>query len=364
MNVVLAPTRNRGSPAAPRRTAWWHPGPKSSGAGGALVLIAATLLAAIGVDFLARWPYVMTPLYVVPILVAAHALPPRATAGVAILATLINIVSGIVQGTPPEIHALYSVALVLTDYLAIALAAERQSAAQQAQAAEASRERLKFFMRCVVHELGNPLTVLGGYLSQLHRQPSLTPKTEQYMTILEHTAERLNHLVRDLRDAANLGTDHFQVHLAPVDLVVLAREVVALQQASTNDHELRLDAPARLEGAWDGERISQVLANLVSNAVKYSPSGGSIRISIGRTAAEAHVSVADEGLGIPPDQLANVFSPFERLHADEVTEGLGLGLTIAKGIVEAHGGRIWVESVPSRGSTFHFTLPYQARAER
>src|SRR5581483_5381170 len=297
-------------------------------------------------------------------LVAAYALSPRATTGVAVLTSLINLFSGIAQGTPPEVHALYSTALALADFLAVALAMERQSAARHAQAAEASQERLKFFMRCVVHELGNPLTVLGGYLSRLHHQRGLTVEAEQCMVTLEHTTARLKHLVRDLRDAADLGTDYFQVQLAPVDLVTVAREIVALQQASTDDHELRLDAPARLEGIWDGERISQLLANLISNAVKYSPRGGSIRITLARTPTEAHVSVADQGLGIPPDQIARIFRPFERLHADEVVAGLGLGLSIAKGIVEAHGGRIWVESAPGRGSTFHFTLPLQARIER
>ncbi|HLH25247.1 MAG TPA: HAMP domain-containing sensor histidine kinase [Chloroflexota bacterium] len=361
MHAVLAPAHHQRSRPTPRRRPWWRSRPKPSASPrDALALVAATLLAAMLVDYLAPWPYVMTPLYVIPILLAAHALSPRATAGVAAVATLINILSGLLQGTPLLIHAIYSVALVLTDYLAVAFAAERQRAARHAQAAEAAHERLQFFMRCVVHELGNPLTVLGGYVSRLHHQQGLSPEAEQYVVTLEHTAERLKCLVRDLRDAGHLGTDYFQIHPAPTDLVAVARDVLALRQASTDDHQLRLDAPTRLVGVWDEERISQLLANLISNAIKYSPAGGPVQVTITSTAAEAHVSVADQGLGIPPDQMDDIFRPFERLHTDEVVEGLGLGLTIAKGIVEAHGGRIWVESAPGQGSTFHFTLPLRA----
>jgi len=131
------------------------------------------------------------------------------------------------------------------------------------------------------------------------------------------------------------------------------------------DHELVVDAPEHLEGTWDRGRLDQVLTNLVANAIRYSPEGGAVRVQV-RNAEEAgnvHLSVTDSGVGIPAEKQAVIFERFGRAHGSRYG-GLGLGLTITQGIVEQHGGRIWVESagVEGQGSTFHVVLPRETVA--
>jgi signal transduction histidine kinase len=116
-----------------------------------------------------------------------------------------------------------------------------------------------------------------------------------------------------------------------------------------------------LVGNWDGDRLRQVLLNLLGNAMRYSPEGGTIvvRVNDEHAALAARVAVSDQGVGIPPEDQARLFSRFYRAEATlSAGEGLGLGLYISRSLVEAHGGRIWAESEPGRGSTFTFTLPY------
>ena len=106
----------------------------------------------------------------------------------------------------------------------------------------------------------------------------------------------------------------------------------------------------------DQDQIEEVLVNLLSNAVKYSPAGGDVRVWIGAEGPGLHVSVSDPGVGMTAEQMARLFSRYERVRGDTAIAGTGLGLYVSKGIIDAHGGRIWVESQPGRGSTFHFTL--------
>ena len=142
-----------------------------------------------------------------------------------------------------------------------------------------------------------------------------------------------------------------------MDLVEVACSVVD-QQAHHGGHRVLLEAPDRLEGVWDRDRIAQALTNLVSNAIKYSPEGTTVWVKIRRTADEAIVSVKDQGPGIAADEIPLLFYPYSRFYRESRARGLGLGLYITKGIVDAHGGHIVVES-PGRdqGSTFSFSLP-------
>jgi signal transduction histidine kinase len=144
----------------------------------------------------------------------------------------------------------------------------------------------------------------------------------------------------------------------PTDLVELLRVVASGVQSLTRVHTIRLDMPPTLEGVWDGARLDQVLQNLLTNAVKYSPEGGTIVVRVESTAAGATVSVSDPGLGIPAEELTHVFERFYRAARTRRLEGTGLGLYICKGIIAAHGGRLWVESDGAGlGSTFTFSLP-------
>ncbi len=153
--------------------------------------------------------------------------------------------------------------------------------------------------------------------------------------------------------------DRLAIEPRPVPVVTLLSEAVEMLRllAAASSLDLVLDAPDNLPSVLaDPPRIQQVLSNLIGNAIKFTPQGGCITLSGFRNAEEVRVSVCDTGLGIPAEQLPHIFGQFwQGNHADH--RGIGLGLTIAKGIVEAHRGRIWVESTVGEGSSFFFTLP-------
>jgi signal transduction histidine kinase len=171
----------------------------------------------------------------------------------------------------------------------------------------------------------------------------------------------MQRLVEDLFVAAQLGEGQFKLKPGPMDLAECIRQVVAEQQARTDRHRLVVDGPSSLPGRWDEGRIRQTLTNIISNAIKYSPDGGEVRVVYTRANGVARVAVSDQGPGISDEDLQRLFQPFARLDRAEPVMGTGLGLFISKGIVESHGGRIWVESEIGRGSTFVLTLPDRLR---
>src|SRR5262249_18163898 len=147
----------------------------------------------------------------------------------------------------------------------------------------------------------------------------------------------------------------FEIRRHPTDLVALSRAYVASAADQSDRHHLRLDVPAAAVGNWDGERLGQVLQNLLGNAIKHVPAGGTIVVAVESRAAEVLLSVRDDGPGIGPEHLPRLFDRFYR--ADSGTPGLGMGLYISRMLVEAHGGRIWAESTLGEGSTFCVALP-------
>jgi signal transduction histidine kinase len=143
-----------------------------------------------------------------------------------------------------------------------------------------------------------------------------------------------------------------------VDLRLLTAGVIELAQATTDRHRLHLRAGRSVLGYWDQQRLEQVMANLLANAVKYSPTGGAIEVSIRAGHKNVTVCVKDEGVGLMPEEAPHVFERFFRARESRRLEGAGLGLYICQTIVSAHGGRIWVESAgPGQGSSFCFALP-------
>ena len=330
----------------------------------ALIPIALALIGAMVIDYLAPWPYIMTPLYAIPVLIGTYRLPPRGIAMITTLAAVINLISGLLEGTPLAVVLLYTSGLLIIGYLSIALARQRQEIARyagvaehHAQATELAHQRLQEFLAMVVHDLRNPLAAILGSLQLLQQSATQTfPARQQQMLQLSVAAARsMERLLDDLRDAGTIGAGHFAIRKAQADLAEIARRVAALQQTTATHHHLILDSPEHLEGMWDGERLNQLLTNLISNAVKYSPAGSAVQVSVCGGAGEACVSVADHGMGLNPKQIQQLFQPFVRYN--QAIEGLGLGLYISKAIVESHGGRIWVESVPGQGSTFMVALP-------
>jgi signal transduction histidine kinase len=153
--------------------------------------------------------------------------------------------------------------------------------------------------------------------------------------------------------------------LEQFDLVDLIRRVVAAVQALSTKHTIELHAPRRVSGMWDAARLEQVIQNLLTNAIKYSPGGGTIDVNVVSRGSELTVSVRDVGLGIAHDELTQLFHRFYRVARTRGLEGSGLGLYVCQAIISAHGGRIWASSDgPGRGSTFTFTLTRQARQAR
>jgi signal transduction histidine kinase len=143
-----------------------------------------------------------------------------------------------------------------------------------------------------------------------------------------------------------------------MDLAESVRQVIAEQQSAiSSQHHFVLEGLGSLRGTWDPERIAQTLTNLISNAVKYSPEGGAIGIRLRQIDDTAEIVVRDQGVGLTSEQLSQLFQPFVRFESEQAAGGTGLGLYIAKGIVEAHGGHIRVESTPGLGTAFRITLP-------
>jgi signal transduction histidine kinase len=166
-------------------------------------------------------------------------------------------------------------------------------------------------------------------------------------------------LAEDLADAAYLAAGRFRIRSVVCDLVEIAREQVELVGAGSDRHTIQLEAPYELPTECDRDRLGQVLSNLLANAVTHT-SGGQIRVRLWCEADQARLSVSDDGPGIPPDQAEAIFEPGRRITngaSQGRSKGTGLGLHIARGIVEAHGGRIWVEASPGGGATFNVALP-------
>jgi len=210
------------------------------------------------------------------------------------------------------------------------------------------------------HELRTPLSNIRGYLEAL-RDGVIRPSSELIDSLYED-AMLLSHLVDDLQELALAEAGQLKLVRQPVALrEIVERAVHFLQpQVVSKGLTVKVDLPADLPLVdVDSERIGQVLRNLLNNAVTYTPSGGEVMVAARAAGSEVEVSVQDTGIGIAPEHLPYVFERFYRVDKSRAraTGGTGLGLTIVKRWVEAHGGRIWVESMVGEGTTFTFTLP-------
>jgi len=218
------------------------------------------------------------------------------------------------------------------------------------------------FISAAAHDLKTPLTTLVAQAQFLERRAETEPAAPADLPGLRRIvreAKRLSSLVLELLDASRLEQGKLVGEREPVDLVELARDIA--RRDSYQDRRIVVSADAPVVGSYDPRRIGQVLENLVENAVKYSPDEGEISIAVAQRNGEAFVDVADLGIGIPAGDLPQIFDRFHRASNvdDRRFAGMGLGLFICKGIVEQHGGRIWVESRVGAGSTFHVVLPLE-----
>ena len=216
------------------------------------------------------------------------------------------------------------------------------------------------FVAMASHDLAGPVTVLRARAQLLQRRQAYDEASVS--AIIEQT-QRMERLIDDLRELVRLETGSLELRRRPARLDELAQAAIERMRLQTPEHTLRLiTSDVSHEVCIDADRIAQVLDNLLANAVKYSPEGGVITVSLTRSGELVRLAIADEGPGIDPGDIPHLFERFYRAGAREVKGGLGLGLYIARTLVAAHGGQIWVESTPGAGSTFIFTLP-DARAE-
>lgn len=223
------------------------------------------------------------------------------------------------------------------------------------------------FISAAAHELKTPVTSLRTHAQSLVRQylknGQLDPDRVVWaMRTIEQQSAKLSRLISQLLDVSRLETGRFVLQRERADLVALLTEVVALVQASYTGREIAVRGPDRLDATVDPARIEQVFANLLDNAVKHSPAGGTVEVDLDGPANEtARISFRDHGIGVDPEDVPRVFERFSSLALSPAREhnlnGLGLGLYISREIVELHGGQITVEHPPDGGVRFIVILP-------
>jgi signal transduction histidine kinase len=216
------------------------------------------------------------------------------------------------------------------------------------------------FFADMSHELRSPITAIQGGVDYLGRTVE-DPDCRSYLAIMRKNSLRLVRLVSDLLDLTKIEAGKVSWNFEESDLAELAQEVLEIMRLQANGKNVRLSfsGPGAARVVMDLERIEQVLVNLLDNAIKFSPTGSRVEIELSTADGQARVSVSDEGIGIPPKNLEKVFKKFYALPSSSGTHsvtGTGLGLTICKKIVEAHGGRIAARCRNGGGSVFFFTL--------
>ncbi|MGQ9887471.1 MAG: sensor histidine kinase, partial [Aggregatilineales bacterium] len=265
----------------------------------------------------------------------------------------------------------------LSDHAGIALA-NAQLYAELTRANDSKSEFVSF----VAHELKTPMTSIKGYTDLLlmgYNAGKLDSQQEAFLRTIRANIERMDTLVSDLNDVTKMETNNLHMQFGPVNFSSVITETLRPLQRPIEDRQqtLEINVPPDLPPLYgDQNRLIQVLTNLLSNAHKYTPAGGRITITAeivpNRWNAQSkpaepvcHVMVRDTGIGISPEDVSRLFTPYFRSENPLAREqpGTGLGLTIVRGIVERHNGRIWVESELGQGTVFHFTVPLAAAIE-
>lgn len=224
------------------------------------------------------------------------------------------------------------------------------------------------FVSVISHDLRTPLTAIQGFVDTMlmainDEMPFDEETTKEFLTIINHNSHRMLRLVNDILVLARLSKGmSLELSLRPYDFRASIDMVVESQRSFTPQFQFMIEMPDDLpEVVADQERIEQVVANLLSNATKYSPQGGTVTVRVVRNRDQITVSVIDQGIGIPPDALKKMFSRLFRVESEKHKgiKGTGLGLYLCKTLIELHGGTIGVESEFGHGSTFLFTIPIQ-----
>jgi len=226
---------------------------------------------------------------------------------------------------------------------------------------EASRLKTEF-VSMVSHELRTPLTSIRGYADLLLEDKQIVGEERESLTIVKKNAHRMLGLINDLLDLSCMEAGKIELQRANLDLTRVIPEVAGALRPliEAKRQRLRLDLEDALPAVWaDGDRVTQILTNLVSNALKYTPAEGSISVAARRDDGFVRVDVSDTGVGLSTEAQAQLFTKFFRVpdRSPQAATGTGLGLAITRSLVELHGGHITVSSAPGQGSTFTFSLP-------
>jgi signal transduction histidine kinase/CHASE3 domain sensor protein len=223
------------------------------------------------------------------------------------------------------------------------------------------------FLSIASHELRTPVTSIKGYTQlakTLIRENNLTT-SEENLDIALDQIDRMSRLILELLDVSRIETGRLEIHREAIAWATFVRDIVHRHHTAVSDRRFHLNVPSEMKlVSGDRDRLEQVLGNLLENAVKYSPEGSEIFVGVEDRGEQMVTSVCDRGIGIPIDEIAQVFERFHRGRQVSSTNygGLGLGLYITKQIIDRHGGTIWVESKEGSGTTFYFTLPTEAVA--
>ena len=248
--------------------------------------------------------------------------------------------------------------LALEYALRAALAVDNARLYRLAQRANRARDEV---LGVVSHDLRNPLSAIAMCTRVLLESPPATEEQRRELFVaIDESADWMGRMIQDLLDVSNIEAGRLSLERLAEPVEPIIQRTVQMFAGSAASREVHLEStvePGLPPVHADAERVLQVTANLVANAVKFTPAGGRVTIAAGRQGDDIRISVTDTGPGIPAEHVGHIFDRYWHARRGARTSGSGLGLAIARGLVEAHGGRIQVESVPGRGSTFSFTIP-------
>jgi PAS domain S-box-containing protein len=278
------------------------------------------------------------------------------------------------DGTDVWLHwsvtGVHKAAGVIDYFLAMFEDITSKHAAEEAAAANlAGLERLNKlkseFVSMVSHEFRTALVGIQGFSEILRDETNDPADVKTLATDINNDAQRLNRMIGEMLDLDRMEAGKIRLNPKPIDLNSLVSDAIDRARASSEDHEITADLDRALPiVSGDADRLVQVVSNLLTNAVKYSPDGGEVKVTTRAEDGVVRVAVIDHGIGIAPEFVDRLFGRYERFESNRTSKvvGTGLGLAISRQIVELHGGRIWVESKLGAGSSFQFTVPVKANA--
>lgn len=242
-----------------------------------------------------------------------------------------------------------------------AIAMDNARLFRQAEAASRLREEV---MAVVSHDLRNPLSAILSSAALAHALlDDGHTAARRHLETIQRSSERMKRLVSDLLDMASIDAGRFVIEPALHHVAGLVREICEIMTPIATEKGQRIDCAhiaSSLTAYCDRDRIVQVLSNLIGNAIKFTPNNGTVSVSATADGEQVHLAVRDTGLGVEPEQRPHLFNRYWQAKRSSARGSLGLGLSIARGIVEAHGGKIWVEGADGGGAVFHFTIPTHA----